>query len=161
MSPTHLHEFKSADKTGQPVMSLFLPEQKLGSHSVESSSSNKFVLKGRQTGAMHRGHTWVFRAESHDTMMAWYEDIQALTEKTPEERSTFVKGHSRTLSRSSQRSVSSDGMVDDEDEEPFVSNEHAAAVVTPPGTRHDSISNRPQVRNGQQASPARAPPPHH
>lgn len=146
LSPTHLHEFKSADKVGAPVMSLYLPEQKLGSHSAEGGSSNKFILKGRQTGTMHRGHTWVFRAESHDTMMAWYEDIKALTEKSPEERSSFVRGHARTYSRSSQRSMSSDGMVDDDvDEEPFVSTADAAAVVAPvsPGSRQDSLS-RPE-----------------
>src|SRR3569833_3482518 len=95
-------------------MSLYLPEQKLGSHSTEGASSNKFILKGRQTGSMHLGHTWVFRAESHDTMMAWYEDIKALTERTPQERSVFVRGHSRSYSRSSQRSVSSDGVVDED-----------------------------------------------
>merc|ERR1712169_159434 len=119
LSATHLHEFKSADKAQAPVMSLYLPEQKLGSHSNGEGSSNKFILKGRQTGGMHRGHTWVFRAESHDTMMAWYEDIKVLTEKTPEERSQFVRSHSRSLSRSSRRSVSSDGPVDEDDEEPF------------------------------------------
>lgn len=119
LSPTHLHEFKSADKTQAPVMSLYLPEQKLGSHSAEGGATNKFVLKGRQTGALHRGHTWVFRAESHDTMMAWYEDIKALTEKSPEERSNFVRVHSRSFSRSSQRSFSSDGVVDEDDDEPF------------------------------------------
>lgn len=122
LSPTHLHEFKSADKTQAPVMSLYLPEQKLGSHSTEGGSSNKFILKGRQTGGMHRGHTWVFRAESHDTMMAWYEDIKALTEKTPEERSNFLRGapgHGRSFSRTSQRSsMSSDGGVEDDDQEP-------------------------------------------
>jgi len=101
-------------------MSLYLPEQKLGSHSTEGGSSNKFVLKGRQTGSMHRGHTWVFRAESHDTMMAWYEDIKALTEKSPEERNNFVRGHVRSLSTSSHRSsMSSDGGVDDDEDPPF------------------------------------------
>ena len=100
-------------------MSLYLPEQKLGSHSTEGGSSNKFILKGRQTGTMHRGHSWVFRAESHDTMMAWYEDIKALTEKSPEERSQFVQNHSRSLSRSSRRSVDSDGLLDEDDDEPF------------------------------------------
>lgn len=104
-------------------MSLYLPEQKLGSHSSGSGSSNKFILKGRQTGGMHRGHTWVFRAESHDTMMAWYEDIKALTEKSPEERSEYVRGHSRSFSRSSQRSFSSDGVVDEDDDEPFAASE--------------------------------------
>lgn len=125
-------------------MSLYLPDQKLGSHSTGGGSSNKFILKGRQTGSMHRGHTWVFRAESHDTMMAWYEDIKTLTERSPEERNTFVKGHARTYSRSSQRSVSSDGMIDDDDDdEPFVSNANAAAVVATPGSR-DSQASRPE-----------------
>ncbi|KAI0893169.1 hypothetical protein F4806DRAFT_488568 [Annulohypoxylon nitens] len=134
LSPTHLHEFKSADKTQAPVMSLYLPEQKLGSHSTEGGSSNKFILKGRQTGSMHRGHTWVFRAESHDTMMAWYEDIRVLTEKSPEELSNFVRGHARTYSRTSQRTTSSDGMVDEEDEEPFTPD----PAVASPGSRQES-----------------------
>lgn len=120
-------------------MSLYLPEQKLGSHSTGEGSSNKFILKGRQTGSMHRGHTWVFRAESHDTMMAWYEDIKALTEKTPQERSEFVRGHSRSFSRSSQRSVSSDGVVDEEDEEPFAVDAEAAKQHP----RQESLPRRP------------------
>ncbi|KAI1826312.1 hypothetical protein F4861DRAFT_101870 [Xylaria intraflava] len=139
LSPTHLHEFKSADKTGAPVMSLYLPEQKLGSHSTKGGSSNKFLLKGRQTGAVHRGHTWVFRAESHDTMMAWYEDIKALTEKSPEELSNFVRGHhARAYSRASQRSASSDGMVDEDDDVPF----SADPAVSAPSPRHDSLQNK-------------------
>ncbi|KAL0939453.1 ph domain protein [Colletotrichum truncatum] len=130
LSPTHLHEFKSADKGQAPVMSLYLPEQKLGSHSSEGGSSNKFILKGRQTGSMHRGHTWVFRAESHDTMMAWYEDIKALTERTPQERSEFVRGHVRSLSQSSHRSTSSDGVVDEDDDEPFSADTAVAASTS-------------------------------
>jgi hypothetical protein len=141
LSPTHLHEFKSADKAQAPVMSLYLPEQKLGSHSTEGGKSNKFILKGRQTGSMHRGHTWVFRAESHDTMMAWYEDIKALTEKTPQERSEFVRGHSRSISRSSARSISSDGVVDEEDDEPFSAETTVAANASP---KQDVLSRRPQ-----------------
>ncbi|RGP78516.1 hypothetical protein FLONG3_3332 [Fusarium longipes] len=143
LSATHLHEFKTADKAQAPVMSLYLPEQKVGSHSNEGGSSNKFILKGRQTGGMHRGHTWVFRAESHDTMMAWYEDIKALTEKTAEERSQFVRSHSRSLSRSSRRSVSSDGLVDDEDEEPFTADTES---FTNPGSRqHEATPRRSQA----------------
>lgn len=139
LSTTHLHEFKSADKGQAPVMSLFLPEQKLGSHSTEGGSSNKFILKGRQTGTMHRGHTWVFRAESHDTMMAWYEDIKALTEKTPEERSQFVRHHTRSMSQSSRRSASSDGIVDEDDEEPFSAD---SQIDVNPGPRPDTASRR-------------------
>lgn len=121
-------------------MSLYLPEQKLGSHSSEGGSSNKFILKGRQTGTMHRGHTWVFRAESHDTMMAWYADIKALTEKTPEERSQFVRSHSRSMSQSSRRSASSDGMVDDDDDEPF----SASQMDVAPEPRPEPVYRRPE-----------------
>ncbi|KAF2707433.1 hypothetical protein K504DRAFT_411658 [Pleomassaria siparia CBS 279.74] len=127
LSPTHLHEFKSADRiyTQPPVMSLYLPDQKLGSHSQPGSSSHKFVVKGRQTGSMHRGHTWVFRAESYDTMLAWYEDIKNLTEKSGEERNAFVRRHARSVSRSSARSVSSDGGLeeDEADRVPYSANQ--------------------------------------
>jgi len=117
LSPTHLHEFKSADKiySQPPVMSLYLPDQKLGSHSEPGSSSHKFMLKGRQSGGMHRGHSWVFRAESYETMMAWFEALKILTEKTAEERNAFVRQHVRSTSQHSHRnSISSDGLEEDE-----------------------------------------------
>src|ERR1700760_2393632 len=109
LSPTHLHEFKSADAvySQAPAVSLYLPEQKLGAHSQPTSSSHKFILKGRQTGGMHRGHSWVFRAESYDTMLAWYDDIKTLTEKTGEDRNNFVRRHTRSVSRTSNTSMSS------------------------------------------------------
>lgn len=121
MSPTHLHEFKSADRIAfqSPVMSLYLPEQKLGSHSEPGSSSHKFMLKGRQTGSMHRGHAWVFRAETHDTMMAWFNDIKELTEKRGEARNDFVRRtHARSLSGNSLRAasiVSSEGGLEEDE----------------------------------------------
>src|ERR1700761_963136 len=45
LSPSHLHEFKSPDRLMEqtPVMSLYLPEQRLGSHSQPGSSSHKFM----------------------------------------------------------------------------------------------------------------------
>ncbi|EAW06858.1 SLM1 family PH domain-containing protein [Aspergillus clavatus NRRL 1] len=116
LSPTHLHEFKSADRVAwqTPVMSLYLPEQKLGSHSQPDSTSHKFMLKGRQTGTMHRGHSWVFRAESHETMMAWYEDIESLISKTGEARNAYVRRHVRTVSGTSVR-TSIDGIMDEDE----------------------------------------------
>ena len=97
-------------------MSLYLQDQKLGSHSSADSSSHKFMLKGRQAGGMHRGHGWVFRAESHDTMLAWYEDIKNLTEKTGFERDAFVRKHARSISGGSYTgSVSSDGVIEEDD----------------------------------------------
>lgn len=143
MSPTHLHEFKSADKAQAPIMSLYLPDQKLGSHSTEGGSSNKFMLKGAQTGSMHRGHSWVFRAESHDTMMAWYDDIKALTTTTPQQRNAFVRQHARSISGNSHRpgSISSDGVMDEEDEEPFSATNSSVVVV---GAPKDAFPKRPQ-----------------
>lgn len=123
LSPTHLHEFKSADKiyTQPPVMSLVLSDQKLGSHSQPGSSSHKFMIKGKQSGNMHKGHNWVFRAETYDTMMAWFEDMRVLTEKTGEERNAYVRKHARSFSGASDRgTVSSDGLEEDEaDQVPY------------------------------------------
>ena len=124
-------------------MSLYLPEQKLGSHSTEGGSSNKFMLKGRQTGSMHRGHSWVFRAESYETMMAWFEDIKILTEKSPQERNAFVRQHARSISGTSQKagSISSDGIMDEEDDEPFSA---SASAVASQGSKQDVLPKRPQ-----------------
>lgn len=81
------------------------------------------MLKGRQSGGMHRGHAWVFRAESYDTMLAWFEDIKNLTEKTGAERNEFIRrSHARSVSAGSHRagSISSDGMDEDEaDQVPY------------------------------------------
>ncbi|KAL4892639.1 hypothetical protein BDV59DRAFT_37803 [Aspergillus ambiguus] len=145
LSPTHLHEFKSADRIAwqTPVMSLYLPEQKLGSHSQPDSTSHKFMLKGRQTGAMHRGHSWVFRAESHDTMMAWYDDIESLISKTGEARNAFVRKHIRTVSAASYR-TSSDGIMDDDeaDRTPY----SPPSVVLAHGARPTSQPREPGGR---------------
>jgi hypothetical protein len=146
-------------------MSLYLPEQKLGSFSQAGSSSHKFMLKGRQTGTMHRGHSWVFRAESHDTMLAWYEDIKKLTEATSgRERNAVVRAHRRTMSDASTKagSVSSGGFDEDEDEPPYSASASAAAAEVPlasdtlparpsPGGRFPSDLN---VNRGLEASPA-------
>ena len=121
LSVTHLHEFKSPDRISsqQPVMSLPLVDQKLGSHSNPDSTSHKFMLKGRQSGGLHKSHAWVFRAESHDTMMAWFSDIRNLTEKTGIEREAFIRRtHARSISGASHgRTASiSEGSAMDEDE---------------------------------------------
>lgn len=150
LSPTHIHEFKSADRiyTQPPVMSLYLPEQKLGSRSQPGSSSHKFVVKGRQTGSMHRGHTWVFRAETYETMLAWYDDIKSLTEKSGEERNAFVRRHAsvRSTSAGSARSAaSSDGGLEEDE---------ADAI---PYSANQSITNQ-AVRDESTQRPSRPSP---
>ena len=137
LSTTHLHEFKSPDRISSqaPVMSLPLAEQKVGSHSNLDSTSHKFMLKGRQSGGMHRGHAWVFRAESYDTMLAWFSDIKSLTEKTGAERKEFIRrSHARSVSAGSHKagSISSDGGMDEDeaDEVPY-SATASQAEITP------------------------------
>ena len=153
LSPTHLHEFKSADRVSlqTPVMSLYLPDQKLGSHSEadSSSESHKFMLKGRKTGTMQRGHSWVFRAESHDTMMSWYEDIDSLMSKTGEARNAFVRRHTRTASGHSLHTSSPRcSMLDDEDEAdrtPYASH----AVVMNSNSEQQQPSSEPRQPGGR------------
>lgn len=82
---------------------------------------------------MHRGHAWVFRAESHDTMLAWYEDIKNLTEKTGEARNAFVKRHVRSVSGASYRaSIDSERALeeDEADETPYMADPQVLAVNT-------------------------------
>lgn len=132
-------------------MSLYLPEQRLGQHTQPGAASHKFMLKGRQAGGLHRGHHWVFRAESFDTMYAWYEDLKNLTEKTGEARNAFVRKHVRSFSGVSYRasSISSDGVLDEDeaDELPYSANHMMPARGpsldeprwrTPPGGRFPS-----------------------
>ena len=121
-------------------MSLPLTDQKLGSHSNADSTSHKFMLKGRQSGGLHRGHAWVFRAESYDTMMTWFSDIKNLTEKTGAERNAFIqRSHARSLSTGSQTaaSVSSDDRALDEDEAdqvPYSATESQTSAIPGPET---------------------------
>lgn len=144
LSPTHLHEFKSPDRiTSQaPVMSLYLADQKLGSHSNADSSSHKFMLKGRQSGGVHRGHAWVFRAESYDTMLAWYEDIKNLTEKTGEERTAFIRQHARSVSAGSNKalSISDDGVMDEDEADQVPYSATASQIDQPVG---EKLAERP------------------
>lgn len=49
----YFHEFKSSHM-GDLQVSLFLPHCTLGGHSAPTDKSHKFVLKGSQSGGMHR-----------------------------------------------------------------------------------------------------------
>src|SRR5690606_4099002 len=63
-----------------------------------------------------RGHTWVFRAATHEQMMEWYEDIRKLTELSGSARDNFV-GRRRTLSLSQKQGPVAAAPVDDIEEE--------------------------------------------
>ncbi|RKF83637.1 Phosphatidylinositol 4,5-bisphosphate-binding protein SLM1 [Golovinomyces cichoracearum] len=119
LTQTHLHEFNSADKSQAPVISLNISEQKLRLPSIPDSTSNTFMLKGRQTGVMmHRECSWVFRCESHETMISWYEALKNLIEDSSQERNKYFPKFSRSSNAISQIANSiggSDGAVEDEE----------------------------------------------
>ncbi|TQS35658.1 hypothetical protein Golomagni_03915 [Golovinomyces magnicellulatus] len=143
LTQTHLHEFKSVDKLEAPVMSLNISEQKLQLLPIPDSTSNIFVLKGRQTGVMmHREYSWVFRCESHETMISWYEALKNLIDDS-QERNKYVRKFSRSSNAISQtvNSIgSSDGAVDD-DKEPFCS--EISVLVTRDPTQDENIDRLP------------------
>lgn len=93
-----IHEFKSPDrkKDPVPVMSLSLDDCQIAEHSRKDvknpNTYHKFVLHAKQKGGLLRkGHNWVFRAESYDAMMEWYNDLKRLTQlPTPKSRSTIA-----------------------------------------------------------------------
>lgn len=87
LTSSFLHEFKSSDRRKDPIpeRSLSLNELTVSEHSRKDeknpNSYHKFVIKHGQTaGLLHKGHNWVFRVESYDLMMAWYNDIKRLTQ---------------------------------------------------------------------------------
>ncbi|SCU89829.1 LAFA_0E21220g1_1 [Lachancea sp. 'fantastica'] len=93
LTPSYLHEFKTPDrkKDTVPVMSLPLNDCTVAEHSKKGSSGFKFILHAKQNGIIHRGHNCVFRAESYESMMAWFEDLKKLTSTSnPAEKAKFV-----------------------------------------------------------------------
>ncbi|KAF3931679.1 hypothetical protein ABW19_dt0201158 [Dactylella cylindrospora] len=141
LSPSHLHEFKSPDRNHDmtPVMSLYLPDCTMGSHTQLGASSHKFMVKGRQTGALHRGHSWVFRAETHEAMMGFYEDIKKLIELSGAERNAFVASHQKQnqqnqpdASPKEASSSSENGLENDEADEIPYSADRSALVGSEP-----------------------------
>jgi len=71
------------------------------------------------------GHNWVFRAETHEEMLAWYHDIEQLVQllhMSLSQRQTFIASHAPedALDRQRQSGSSSPGLDEDEaDEVPY------------------------------------------
>ncbi|KAJ4300679.1 phosphatidylinositol 4,5-bisphosphate-binding protein [Kalmusia sp. IMI 367209] len=81
-------------------------------------------------------------AETYDTMLAWYDDINSLIDKTGDERNAFVTRHKRSMSRGSARSISSDGGLeeDEADRVPFSANQ---SVTNQPVAQESELPSRP------------------
>ncbi|BFZ59157.1 phosphatidylinositol 4,5-bisphosphate-binding protein [Saitoella coloradoensis] len=69
-----------------PVMSLFIPDCTLGEKSAPNSGKFTFVLRGRESKGLHRGHSWVFKAGTWEGMMQWYGAILSLTQVEDERK---------------------------------------------------------------------------
>lgn len=93
LTPSFLHEFKSGDRKKDliPVISLSLNDCTVAEHSKKGSSDFKFILHTKQNGIIHRGHNWVFRTDSYESMMDWFNNIKQLTSTSnPVEKARFV-----------------------------------------------------------------------
>jgi hypothetical protein len=97
---------------------------------------------------MHRGHTWVFRAETYETMLAWFDDIKNLTEKTGEERNAFVRRHAsvRSASAGSARSASSDGGLEEDEADAVPYSANQSLANQPVSVREESTRPSPGGR---------------
>lgn len=101
LTPTFLHEFKSADRKRDliPVTSLRLDDIELEDHAKMDSKQYKFVLK--KVGKLS-SHKFFFRAESYEAMLSWYNDIKNLKSiSNPSSRSAYAAKHrsAKDLSR--------------------------------------------------------------
>lgn len=93
LTPSFLHEFKSGDRKKDlvPVISLSLNDCTVAEHSKKGSSDFKFILHTKQNGIIHRGHNWVFRTDSYESMMDWFSTIKRLTSTSnPVEKAKLV-----------------------------------------------------------------------
>ncbi|CAI4050174.1 phosphatidylinositol 4,5-bisphosphate-binding protein SKDI_14G2750 [Saccharomyces kudriavzevii IFO 1802] len=86
LTPSFLHEFKTPDKHkfSVPLMSIPLVECTVTEHSKKTKSNseqgnNKFILRTNSNGLIHRGHNWVFKVDSYDDMIEWFDNINALS----------------------------------------------------------------------------------
>ncbi|KTW29178.1 hypothetical protein T552_01135 [Pneumocystis carinii B80] len=76
-----LHEFKSDNFSfyQAPKMSLCLRECEICEHSSADSQTYKFSLKGSKKGNSDRNHKIVFRTNTYDDMIDWYNNIKKFT----------------------------------------------------------------------------------
>ncbi|ODV89431.1 hypothetical protein CANCADRAFT_32691 [Tortispora caseinolytica NRRL Y-17796] len=88
LTRTHLHEFKTNDRVKDlvPVMSLNLDECSVQDYADASASSQRFTVYAKNDGVVHKGHNWVFRADNRAEMLAWFNDIAALTSMSINDR---------------------------------------------------------------------------
>ncbi len=112
----------------EPLTDLCVTQERLGKPDSSPSIHPETVINSRHI--------------SQANLLAKYEDIKILTSQSPQDRQNFVRQHARSISGTSQKagSVSSDGIVDEEDEEPF-SAQNSAVVA--PGPKQDE-PKRPQ-----------------
>lgn len=109
----YFHEFKSPDrkKDPVPVHLILLDHCVIAEHSKDDGKPTgvyKFVVQTKLLGTiMSKGHNFAFRTDTYKNMIAWYNDIKALTSlPTGAARARYVEknykpSHLRQASRNS------------------------------------------------------------
>lgn len=92
-----IHEFKTSDrkKDQTPILSILLDSCQVSDHSKNDGKSGgtyKFILTSKlSNGLIHRNQNWVFRTDTYQKMIDWYNDIKTLTSlPTPASRSRYL-----------------------------------------------------------------------
>ena len=93
-------------------------------------------------------HNWVFRAETHEEMLAWYQDIEQLVQlpnMSLSQRQTFIASHAPedTGDHQRQSGSSSPGLDEDEADEVPYSQSHS---IEEPSQRSPQRPAPPYVR---------------
>lgn len=93
LTPCYLHEFKTADRKKDlvPVLSLNLLNCTITENIKKDSNESKFILHEKQNGLIKKSHNWVFKTDSHNSMMQWFQDLKTITQLTNiEDRKKYV-----------------------------------------------------------------------
>lgn len=92
-----IHEFKTNDRKKEqiPILSIPLDSCQVSEHSKDDGKTGgtyKFILTSKlSNGLMHRNQNWVFRADTYQKMIGWYDDIKNLTNlATPSARARHI-----------------------------------------------------------------------
>lgn len=152
LTPSYLHEFKSSDRRKDPLpeRSLLLSEISVTEHSRRDDKSpnsfHRFVIAyGQSSGLLHKAHKWVFRAESYDLMMAWYNDLKKATQLPSAVARASIAAERKQKSRRSL--VGSSDYVSSSTATSILSNSRKRGVSTATAntakteTEHDNSTN--------------------
>ena len=143
----YIHEFKTPDrkKDQLPVLSIPLDSCQVSEHSKDDGKQGgtyKFVLYSKlANGLIHRSHNWVFRSDTYQNMIDWYNDIKSLTSlATPSARARFLNKKLKLDTHLSPNSVAANRLS-------RVSTKSTTSNLRPTRTNDTNQSNRRSIKS--------------